>query len=91
METANEKAKYIVNAAVERTKTNKPIGKTRTRTYLLVLVVGIGQTGVEVAVRLGDLRLGAFLIERTPFIDGKALRLRTLQLRELTTRALATI
>jgi len=74
-ETATEKARHLVNAAVERVKTLEPIGKMSMKTFPSVLVIGGGPAGVEAATRLGDLGLGVFLVERTPFLGGKALQL----------------
>ncbi|MGQ9679275.1 MAG: hydrogenase iron-sulfur subunit [Candidatus Bathyarchaeia archaeon] len=75
IERATEKAKHIVNAAVERAKTLEPIDKMKMSANPSVLVIGGGPSGVEAANRLGDLGLEVYLIERTPFIGGKALQL----------------
>lgn len=75
MDLATEKAKYIIGAAVERAKTLEPIDKLKVAINTSVLVIGGGPSGVEVATRLGDLGLNVYLIERTPFIGGKALQL----------------
>lgn len=75
IETATEKARHIVNAAVERAKTLEPIGKMRMSASPSVLVIGGGPAGVEAATRIGDLGLEVFLVERTPFLGGKALQL----------------
>jgi heterodisulfide reductase subunit A len=75
IEKATEKAKHIVNGAVERAKTLEPIGMMRMKAYPSVLVVGGGPAGVEAATRLGDLGLEVFLVERNPFLGGKAVQL----------------
>ena len=75
IEKATEKAKHIVNGAVERAKTLEPIGMMRMKAYPSVLVVGGGPAGVEAATRLGDLGLEVFLVERNPFLGGKAMQL----------------
>jgi len=75
IELATEKAKFIIAAAVERAKTLEPIDKLKLAINTSVLVIGGGPSGVEVATRLGDLGLNVYLIERTPFIGGKALQL----------------
>jgi len=77
IETATEKAKHLVNAAIERAKNLEPIGNMKMKAFPAVLVIGGGPTGVEAATRIGDLGLEAFLVERNPFLGGKALQLGT--------------
>ncbi|MBM3291164.1 hydrogenase iron-sulfur subunit [Candidatus Bathyarchaeota archaeon] len=72
---ATEKAKLIINAAVERVKTLEEIGKAKVPIQKSILVIGGGIAGVEAAKRLGDLGIEAYLIERTPFLGGHALQL----------------
>jgi heterodisulfide reductase subunit A len=72
---ATEKAKLIINAAVERVKTLEAIGRAKVPIQKSVLVIGGGVAGVEAAKRLGDLGIEAYLIERTPFLGGHALQL----------------
>ena len=72
---ATEKAKFIVNAAVEMVKTLEPIERKRVSIQKSVLVIGGGVTGIEASKRLGDLGIEVFLIEKTPFLGGKVLQL----------------
>jgi len=72
---ATEKAKSLVNAAIERARTLEPIETVKVKVQQSVLVIGGGVAGTEAAKRLGDLGLEVFLIEKTPFIGGKALQL----------------
>ena len=72
---ATEKAKVLVRAAIERVKTLEPIETMKIKVNQSVLVIGGGVAGTEAARRLGDLGLEVFLVEKTPFIGGKALQL----------------
>jgi heterodisulfide reductase subunit A len=75
IEVGTEKAKHLVKAAVERARTLESIGRIKTRSIPSVLVIGGGMAGVEAATRIGDLGLEVFLVEREPFLGGKALQL----------------
>ena len=72
---ATEKAKSLVNAAVERAKNLEPIGTLKVKVQQSALIIGGGVAGTEAAKRLGDLGLEVFLVEKTPFLGGKALQL----------------
>jgi len=72
---ATEKAKFMIKSAVERVATLEEIGKTTVKLQRSALVIGGGVAGVEAAKRLGDLGIEVYLVEKTPFLGGKALQL----------------
>lgn len=72
---ATEKAKHILQAAIERARTLEPIEEMSIKVQRSVLIVGGGVAGTEAAKRLGDLGLNVFLVEKEPFVGGKVLQL----------------
>jgi heterodisulfide reductase subunit A len=72
---ATEKAKHILKAAIERSRTLESIDKLNVKINQSVLIIGGGVSGTEAAKRLGDLGINTFLVEKTPFVGGKVLQL----------------
>jgi len=77
VERAMEKAEILLRAAAMRVSALEPIGLTRVPVERSVLVVGGGLAGVEAAVRMADRGFKVHLIEKAPFLGGKAPQLGT--------------
>ena len=77
LERALERAKILLRAAVMRVRALEPIGLTKVPVEKAVLVVGGGLAGVEAAIRMADQGYTVHLLEKTPFLGGKAPQLGT--------------
>jgi heterodisulfide reductase subunit A len=72
---ANEKAKRLVEGAVERARKITPIEKKEFKVNKSVLVIGAGIAGLQAAIDVADFGLPVHLIERAPVVGGNALKL----------------
>ena len=74
-DTATEKAKALVSAAVHRVAWQYPLEMRHVDVQQSALVVGGGIAGIEAALRLADSGKHVFLVEREPSIGGHMSRL----------------
>jgi heterodisulfide reductase subunit A len=74
-DTATEKTKALVKAAVRRVHWQVPLESRQVALQQSVLVVGGGIAGIEAALRLGDAGKRVYLVEREPSIGGHMARL----------------
>jgi len=74
-ERATEKAKHLVHAAVQRAALLEEIGTISVPVIPSVLVVGGGVAGIEASLGLAEYGFNVYLVERSPFLGGKALQL----------------
>jgi heterodisulfide reductase subunit A len=77
LERTVEKLKILINASVARVSLLEPIGLTKVPVEKSVLVVGGGLAGVEASVRMADQGFKVHLVEKEPFLGGKAPQLGT--------------
>jgi len=71
---ATEKAKAMLQAAIERAKLLEPIEKLEFPALKSALIIGGGIAGMQAAVDLADLGFKVNLVEREPFLGGLAAR-----------------
>ncbi len=71
---ANEKAKAMLLAAIERAKLLEPIEKLEFPVLKSVLVIGGGIAGMQAVEDLADLGYTVHLVEKAPFLGGLAAR-----------------
>ena len=71
---ATEKAKAMLQAAIERAKLLEPIEKLEFPALKSALIIGGGIAGMQAAVDLADLGFKVHLVEREPFLGGLAAR-----------------
>lgn len=69
---ATEKAIRHVKAAIEYVRYAEPLEKIKIETTPKVLIVGGGIAGIRAALDLSDAGVSVFLVEREPFIGGRA-------------------
>ena len=74
-EKATEKAVHIVKSAIERCKYLDEIGEKEESVRPSALVIGGGIAGVTAAVSLADFGFEVHLIEKLPWLGGKATQL----------------
>jgi heterodisulfide reductase subunit A len=67
---ATEKAKSMVNAAVERVQNHQPLEMREVEMNPSVLVVGAGIAGIEASLKIADSGKKVFLVERDSSIGG---------------------
>jgi heterodisulfide reductase subunit A len=67
---ATEKAKRLVNAAVNRVRYHQPLDIQSVEMHQSTLVVGGGIAGMEAALRLADAGKQVYLVERESSIGG---------------------
>jgi len=72
---ANEKARRIVEGAVERARRLVPIEKKEFEVNKSVLVIGGGVAGLQAAIDVADYGYPVHLVEKAPVVGGNALRL----------------
>jgi len=75
---ATEKAKRIIEAAVQRVLLHEPLVEKRIACNPDVLVLGAGVAGLSAAATLAQQGRTVYLVERDPCIGGKAIRFETL-------------
>ena len=69
-----DKAKEMIRAAVERVVYHEPLETREIECQPDVLVVGAGITGISAALTLSQKNRKVYLVEKLPFIGGKAAR-----------------
>ena len=69
-ETATEKAKALVSAAVRRVFYNEPLETKEVAVNANTLVVGGGIAGIQAALEVADSGNRVYLVEREPSIGG---------------------
>ncbi len=69
-ESATEKAKALVSAAVRRVMYQQPLEARTVEMKQSAMVVGAGIAGIEAALRLADSGKHVYLVERQPSIGG---------------------
>ncbi len=74
-ERATEKAKHLVHAAVQRAALLEEIGTISAPVIPSVLIIGGGVAGIEASLGLAEYGFNVYLVERSPFLGGKALQL----------------
>ena len=74
---ATEKAKHIVRSSVEKSKFLEEIGEKEEPVKASALVIGAGLAGINAALGLADQGFQVHVVEKNPFIGGKAARLGT--------------
>jgi heterodisulfide reductase subunit A len=67
---ATEKAKRLVNAAVNRVRYHQPLDVQSVEMHQSTLIVGGGIAGMEAALRLADAGKQVYLVERESSIGG---------------------
>lgn len=72
---ANDKAKLIVAAAVQRVSNNEHVEKKTFEINNNVLVIGAGVAGLQAATDIAEFGHEVTLIEKSPVIGGNALKL----------------
>ncbi len=72
---ANDKAKLLVAAAVNRVLSNEPIEEKEFKLENNVLVIGSGVAGLQAATDIANFGHKVTLIEKAPVIGGNALKL----------------
>jgi heterodisulfide reductase subunit A len=68
---ATEKARMLVNAAVERVSRQEPLHALRAEINPATLVVGAGIAGIQASLELAETGNPVYLVEREPSIGGK--------------------
>ena len=74
---ATEKAIALVRAAVAKAELLEPLEKVRVAAVHRSLVIGGGVAGLRAALDLARQGLAVTLVEKSPFLGGKAVRLHT--------------
>ncbi len=72
---ANDKAKLLVAAAVNRVLGNEPIDEKEFKLENSVLVIGSGVAGLQAATDIASFGQKVTIIEKAPVIGGNALKL----------------
>lgn len=73
-QTATEKAKAYIRAAVRRVALHEPLEKKEIECNPDVLVIGAGPAGMEAALTLAKAGRKVFLVEKNSFIGGRVAR-----------------
>ncbi|HID17006.1 TPA: CoB--CoM heterodisulfide reductase iron-sulfur subunit A family protein, partial [Candidatus Bathyarchaeota archaeon] len=74
-EKATEKAKHILRSSIERCRYLEEIGEKEEAVKPSALIVGGGIAGIQAALSLADYGFDVYLVERTPWLGGKAAQL----------------
>jgi heterodisulfide reductase subunit A len=74
-EAATEKAKRLINAAVNRVNWHQPLQARKEQVTPAAMVVGAGIAGIQAALNIAEAGYQVYLVERQPSIGGRMAQL----------------